>query len=47
MAVVPAAHPTSWPENFKVDASQVPSVTYQAPQTKYWRNIIALKRALS
>ena len=32
-AVVPYARPTSAPENRSVSPSQVPSVTYHAPQT--------------
>src|ERR1051325_3246086 len=40
-AVVPYAKPTSSPEKWSVAESQVPIVTDQAPQTKYWRNIIA------
>ena len=35
IAVVPAAHPTCWPENPNAVASHVPRVTYQAPHTKY------------
>src|SRR6266404_752066 len=43
-AVVPAARPISWPEKCNCCPSQVPSVTYQAPQIKYSRNIITDKR---
>src|ERR671912_728217 len=39
-AVVLYARPLSWPENWSVLSRYVPMVTYQAPQTKYWRNII-------
>src|SRR3954453_22866416 len=39
-AVVPAASPICSPVKFSAP-SQVPIVTYQAPQTKYWRNINA------
>src|SRR5215813_6946529 len=40
-AVVPAASPICSPEKCNVSPSHVPIVTYHAPQTKYWRNIIA------
>ena len=40
-AVVPAARPICSPEKCSVWPSHVPIVTYQAPQTKYCRNIIA------
>ena len=40
-AVVPAARPICSPEKCSVSPSQVPIVTYHAPQTKYCRNIIA------
>src|SRR4051812_20070678 len=40
-AVVPAASPICSPEKCSVAPSHVPMVTYHAPQTKYWRNIIA------
>src|ERR671912_485889 len=39
-AVVLYASPLSWPENWSVLSRYVPMVTYHAPQTKYWRNII-------
>src|SRR6266436_3606477 len=45
-AVVPAARPISWPEKCNCCPSQVPSVTYQAPQIKYSRNIITDSRNL-
>src|SRR5882762_3444740 len=45
-AVVPAARPISFPEKWRCWPSQVPSVTYQTPQTKYSRNIITDSRAL-
>src|SRR5450432_2256093 len=45
-AVVPAARPISFPEKWRCCPSQVPSVTYQTPQTKYSRNIITDSRAL-
>src|SRR5436309_2564730 len=38
-AVLPAASPICSPEKCSVSPSQVPIVTYHAPQTKYWRNI--------
>src|SRR5207247_8789496 len=38
-AVLPAARPICSPEKCSVSPSHVPIVTYQAPQTKYWRNI--------
>ena len=40
-AVVPAARPICSPEKCSVSPSHVPIVTYQAPHTKYCRNIIA------
>src|SRR3954469_13015758 len=40
-AVVPAARPICSPEKCSVSPSHVPIVTYQPPQTKYWRNISA------
>src|SRR5213595_915141 len=40
-AVVPYARPVCSPEKCNVSPSQVPIVTYHAPQTKYCRNIIA------
>ena len=40
-AVVPYANPICSPEKCKVSASHVPMVTDHAPQTKYWRNIMA------
>src|SRR5216683_5286117 len=43
-AVVPAARPISSPEKCNCCPSQVPSVTYQAPQMKYSRNIITDRR---
>src|SRR6266853_3945870 len=43
-AVVPAARPISPPEKCNCCPSQVPSVTYQAPQIKYSRNIITDRR---
>ena len=39
-AVVLYARPLCCPENCRVFSRYVPIVTYQAPQTKYWRNII-------
>jgi hypothetical protein len=39
-AVVPAASPICSPLKWSVPPSHVPIVTYHAPQTKYWRNII-------
>ena len=41
IAVVPYASPICSPEKCSVCRSYVPIVTYQAPQTKYCRNIIA------
>ena len=43
-AVVPYASPDCAPESRSVSASHVPIVTYHAPQTKYWRNIITDRR---
>ena len=40
IAVVLYARPLCCPENWSVFSRYVPMVTYQAPQTKYWRNII-------
>jgi hypothetical protein len=45
-AVVPAARPISFPEKWSCWPSQVPSVTYQTPQTKYSKNIITDSRIL-
>ena len=39
-AVVLYAAPLCWPENRNVCSRYVPIVTYQAPQMKYWRNIM-------
>src|SRR5579885_3256146 len=45
-AVVPAAHPICSPEKWSDCPSHVPSVTYQAPQMKYSRNIMNDSRNL-
>src|SRR5688572_26312667 len=44
IAVVPYARPTCVPSNLRVVPRYVPIVTYQEPQTKYWRNIIIESR---
>ncbi len=43
-AVVPATRPISAPEKRSVSPSHVPSVTYQALQMKYSKNIIRARR---
>src|SRR5438046_8488657 len=45
-AVVPAATPICSPEKCNCCPSQVPRVTYHAPQMKYSRNIIRERRIL-
>src|SRR2546429_2256827 len=44
-AVVPAATPICSPEKCNCCPSQVPRVTYHAPQMKYSRNIIRERRS--
>ena len=44
MAIEPYAAPIWTPSNSSVVPRKVPSVTNQAPQMKYWRNIIAPSR---